>query len=788
MTKGITRPPELMTEEERAFHACRDPKALAATDQAGRTLLHIAAQTGKAAICRLYLNAGIDPSALDNAGRTAAELAKAAGYSSLSRSLENAIADYTSAPGAVQGSDCDRPLDVREQRALIAGDACVLDGLIAAKRLNARNVKGDAPLHLAAAGGHLLLCNRLFEAGADTTIRNDNGQTPADMASEAGHRQLADLLRTLNRKHPTLAVEPAQPAGETVGETSEAAALGLNDDFGDLEFDTEEDPAAFHARQGIDAAAATFVAIPASSGLRAGDAADEGDWELPGSLVKVRTTDTATAKAGENAAGGGDLAPDFSSPNGRSSRRPRKLKSTRFTIDEIACRRWVRAALAADEVDDQAIRDLIAECRGNHSPNELAANVRKVLAAAGLRIEETTEPFLQLPLHSLASADEDDLTEAMVATCTRSSVVPGSQAFSVDRATEERMVREISNFRHELLNAILDDSALLSAIVQRGGMVVDGEFPADAFTDLEIEMGDEGDIDAGFHENLTALREALEAGIAVGGRARRKALEALDELELSRSCLNDLAQGVGEKTGIAVGKLFAACDRSTEAFLVAHLPFARRETAKMALSDEDPEELFQEAYFAIRRAAERFDPDRGVRFYVYALFWIRQQIGRWRANNMSMIRVPVHRHELNAKIGAFRQAFSDEFYRDPTYSEISKHLDCEVKAIKSVELAFSKPLEFNQAMSNCPDGADSPEELARRHQSERLIRQEMEELDERQNEILRMRFGIGRDDDMTLEEIGQIYGVTRERIRQIEAKALKKLGHPGRARFLRELL
>jgi RNA polymerase primary sigma factor len=155
---------------------------------------------------------------------------------------------------------------------------------------------------------------------------------------------------------------------------------------------------------------------------------------------------------------------------------------------------------------------------------------------------------------------------------------------------------------------------------------------------------------------------------------------------------------------------------------------------------------------------------------------------------MSMIRVPVHRHELNAKIKAFREDFSDEFYRDPTYSEISKHLDCEVKAIKSIELAFSKPLEFDQVMSNCPDRADSPEELTRRHQSERLIRQEMEELDERQNEILRMRFGIGRDDDMTLEEIGQIYGVTRERIRQIEAKALKKLGHPGRARFLRELL
>lgn len=788
MTKEIRRPQELMTEEERAYHACRDPETLAATDHAGRTLLHVAAQTGKAAICRLYLNAGIDPSLLDNTGRTAAELARLAGYSSLSRSLENAIANYTAAPDVVLAKDCDRPLDVREQRALIAGDACVLDELIAAQRLNARNVKGDAPLHLAAAGGHLMLCNRLFEAGADTTAWNDNRQTPADMASEAGHRQLADLLRTLNREQPTPAVEAAQPAAGTASDCPDDLALGLNDDFGDLEFDIEEDPEAFHARQGIDAAGATFVAIPASSGLRVEDTADEGDWELPGSIVKVRTTEMATARAGEDDAGIGALAPNSSSPNGRSSRRPRKLESTRFTIDEIACRRWARAALAADEVDDQAIRNLISGCRGNHSPNELAANVRKVLTAAGLDTEETTKPLLRLPLDSIASTDEDDLTEALAAVCTRNSVVPGFQDFSVDRATEERMVREISNLRHELLNAILDDSELLLAIVQRGEMVVGGEVPADAFTDLDIEMGDESGIDAKFHENLTALRGALEVGIAVGGRARRRALDALDELELSRSCLNDLAQGIREKTWIAISQLLAACDLSTEAFLVAHLPFARRETAKMALSDEDPEELFQEAYFAIRRAAERFDPNRGIRFYVYALFWIRQQIGRWRANNRSLIRVPVHRHALNAKIDAFREVFFNEFHRDPTYEEISRHLDCDVKAIKLLEVAFSKPLKFDQVMADCPVIADSPEDRATRHQSERLIRQEMAELDERQNNILRMRFGIGRDDDRTLEEIGQIYGVTRERIRQIEATALKKLRHPGRGRYLRELL
>lgn len=115
MTPASTRSLELMTEEERAFHTCRDREMLSATDEAGRTLLHIAAQGGKAAICRLYLNAGINPSKVDNAGRTAADVAKLAGYASLSRSLENAIADQTAAAGPAPNTGCDHPLDVREQ-------------------------------------------------------------------------------------------------------------------------------------------------------------------------------------------------------------------------------------------------------------------------------------------------------------------------------------------------------------------------------------------------------------------------------------------------------------------------------------------------------------------------------------------------------------------------------------------------------------------------------------------------------------------------------------------------
>jgi RNA polymerase primary sigma factor len=786
MTPASTRSLELMTEEERAFHTCRDREMLSATDEAGRTLLHIAAQGGKAAICRLYLNAGIDPSKVDNAGRTAADLAKLAGYASLSRSLENAIGVISGASGPASISGYDHPLDVREQRALIAGDAEVLVGLISAKRLDSRNAKGDAPLHLAAAGGHLLLCSQLFEAGADTSSRNNNGQTAADMASEAGHRQLAEMLRGLNHERLEPGAQAEPPVAGAEGEYTDAPNPEI-DALGELDFDTEEEPVAFHARQGIDAVSATFVAIPSGSGLRAGDSADSEDWELPSSLVKVRATDHVADSATEKLAGATAGLPDFSSPNGRSSRRPRKLKSTRFAIDESACRRWVRDTLATGEADDQAIRDLVGECRGNQSPDELTVNVHKALAAAGIRTEESAEPFLQLPSPSTSFVDEDDLVEAIVAACTRNTVVPGRQVFSVDRATEERLVREISNARHELLNAILDNPALLAAIVLRGEQVLEGEIAVEAFTDLEIEVADDEDIDEEFSANLGILREAGETGISIGGRARRRAMDALDGLELARSCLNDLAQGSGERTGSTIGRLLAACDRSTETFLLAHLPFARRETAKMALPDEDPEELFQESYFALRRAVERFDPDRGVRFYLYALFWIRQQISRWRMNNMSLIRVPVHRYELNSKISAFREEFAGQFHCDPTDLEISEHLECEVKAIKSIALALSKPLEFHQVMSGRADAAESPEGLAAEHQSERLIRNKLNSLTPREEAIIRMRFGIGLRTDMTLEEIGEIYDVTRERIRQIEAKALRKLKHPTRSRLLEQL-
>lgn len=776
-----------MTEEERAFHASRDQEMLSSTDEGGRTLLHIAAQNGKAAICRLYLSAGIDPSKIDNAGRTAADMARLAGYASLSRSLENAIAEHAAMSASVPSPGCHHPLNVNEQRALIAGHTEILVDLISGNRLDSRNAKGDAPLHLAAAGGHLLLCSQLFEAGADTSSRNNNGQTPADMAVEAGHRQLAEMLRALNHRSLDAVARAGPPVAQAIGDCADARIPEIDDTLGELEFTTEEEPVAFHSRQEIDGVSSIFVAFPSKSGTRAGGSTDEENWELPPSLVKVRTSDHLADRADDSPAGSAANSPDFSYSNSRTRRRPRKLESTFFGIDEFACRLWVRSKLITGEADHQDVRELVGMCRGNHSSDELASNVSKVLEAAEIRTEHLIEPFLQLHSPSRTVVGEDVLVEAIVSACTRNAAVPGRQAFSVDRATEKRLVREISNARHELLNAILDEPALISAIVLRGEKVLEGEFAVDAFTDLEIEIAEGGNVDGEFSTNLETLREVQAAGVAVGGRSRRRAMEALDGLELCRSCLNDMVQGSVEKVRDAIGRLLAACDRSTETLLLAHLSFARRETARMALPGEDPEELFQEAYFALRRAVERFDPDRGVRLYIYALYWIRQQISRWRANSMSLIRVPVHRYELNSKINAFREEFEAQFYRDPTASEISQHIECEVKAIEAITLALSAPFEFDQVMSGHADTIESPEEIAAGHQLKRVVHSQLNSLTPREEAIIRMRFGIGLKSDMTLEEIGEIYDVTRERIRQIEAKALRKLKHPSRSRILAQL-
>lgn len=773
-----------MTDEERAYRASRDPAHLVEVDAAGRTHLHLAAISGRAAVCRIYLIAGCDPSARDNSGRTPADLAKAAGYAALARSLDvPPPSDKATVIGAMPARRS-QFLETIEQRGLVSGDEEIIAAIIADGRLGCRNPKGDTPLHLAAAGGHLAACHKLFEAGADPEARNDNKQTPAEMAAEAGHWELARLLGSSD---PTASVPAvanhSEPAVEAVTWQSVKDDPGLDL----IDFESVEEPAEYHARQQIAMVSAVFTAISPRSVMRSGGPEDNDDWDLPASLAKAGTGGSShyqTVRSPDV----GDAA-DFSySASNRRSRAPRKLKDTRFALPVEVAEDWAAKAVSAGIVDERAIRDLAEACRGNHDRAGIEVNLRKLVAAAGIHVIRDAEDFQPFPAVPLDLVDVSVLSEAILSACSRDAIVPGSGPFILDRGTEERILREIANAHRNLLDAILGNSGMLAEVVRRGELILAGELAADELTDLDLDPDDENNDAQGFAGNIEILRNTCEKGVESGGRSRRSAIQALDELEIRHDCLAGLAANQGKEAEDAIRKLMTICDRATEELVLTHLPFMRRETAKMAKADEDAEELFQEAYFGLRRASERFDPERGVRFYLYALLWIRQRISRWRADQGSLIRIPVHRAQVNTKIMTSAEEFERSHARSPTDLELAATTGLEAATIRSLAFALSDPIPFHRVGGSMRSHEEGPEVTVSRSQLAIVINRELDELPEREQSVIRMRFGIDRESEMTLEEIGQIYGVTRERIRQIEAKGLERLSHPGRRRVFQALL
>lgn len=774
-----------MTEEERAYRASREPANLVEVDAAGRSHLHLAAMSGKAAICRIYVAAGCDPSTRDNSGRTAADLAKAAGYASLARSLEAMLVQPDATGIPKQAASRPELLDAAEQRGLVSGDERVIAAIIADGRIGCRNPKGDTPLHLAAAGGHLIASNALFEAGADPEARNDAKQTPAEMAAESGY---LDLARLLGGSEPEAAAPSPFPSPPIVLQPEVKELQPIADAGVDLiDFDAIVEPAEYYARQPNGTVSAIFTAISPRFGMRSGGPEENDDWELPASLAKAGAAGSSQFQASRPP----DLddAADFShSSASRRSRRPRKLRDTRIALSEDLAETWAAEALATGMVDEQAVRDLVGACRGNPSRTDLEANVRKVLAAAGIHVIRDAGDFRPFPDAALDLIDVTVLSDAIVAACTRNAVVPGSGPFILDRATEERILREIANARRHLLDGILDTPGVLAEVVRRGELVLAGELAPDEFTDLDIDPdADDGDADD-FPDNIDILRNAVQGGVESGGRARRNAIQALEKLEIRQDCLVGLAASQGEAAEGLIRRLMSTCDRATEELVLTHLAFMRRETAKMAKADEDAEELFQEAYFGLRRASERFDPERGLRFYLYALLWIRQRISRWRADQGSSIRVPVHRVQLNAKIATHAEEFERSHLRSATDFELAAATGFDAATIRSLRFALSDPVPLHQVEGAIASRAEGQDEIISRAQLASIISRELNDLPARAEAVIRMRFGIGLKSDMTLEEIGKIYSVTRERIRQIEAKSLQTLAHPSRRRVWRGLL
>ncbi len=205
-------------------------------------------------------------------------------------------------------------------------------------------------------------------------------------------------------------------------------------------------------------------------------------------------------------------------------------------------------------------------------------------------------------------------------------------------------------------------------------------------------------------------------------------------------------------------------------------------------------DLIQEGNLGLMKAVDRFDYRLGNKFSTYATWWIRQSITRAIADKAKSIRVPVHMVESLNKLSKEAKTFQRLYGHEPSHSELSEHTGMPVQAVvKMLKIIEDEPVSLEMLMEDNPLIIESIKDTDEQNPVEEINRAALQDqvyqvlctLTPREEKVLRMRFGIGEKREHTLEEIGQDFEVTRERIRQIEGKAMRKLRHPSRSKKLK---
>jgi RNA polymerase primary sigma factor len=287
---------------------------------------------------------------------------------------------------------------------------------------------------------------------------------------------------------------------------------------------------------------------------------------------------------------------------------------------------------------------------------------------------------------------------------------------------------------------------------------------------------------------------------------RTKLLTAEQEVELSKRIEAGLfaEEKLGQDQVLepelrADYQVIAAEGRAAKAHLLeANLrlvvSIAKRYTGRgMAFLD-----LIQEGNLGLIRAVEKFDYTKGYKFSTYATWWIRQAITRAMADQARTIRIPVHMVEVINKLGRIQRELLQDLGREPTPEELAKEMDITPEKVLEIQQYAREPISLDQTIGDEGDSQlgdfieDSEAVVAVDAVSFSLLQDQLQQvlqtLSEREAGVVRLRFGLTDGQPRTLDEIGQVYGVTRERIRQIESKTMSKLRHPSRSQVLRDYL
>jgi RNA polymerase primary sigma factor len=304
---------------------------------------------------------------------------------------------------------------------------------------------------------------------------------------------------------------------------------------------------------------------------------------------------------------------------------------------------------------------------------------------------------------------------------------------------------------------------------------------AGSFDPVRMYLKEIGKVSLLTADDEKALARRIEAGLQAAERLEAKADEPMSAEVLASE------QAIVEDGELARRQL-------TEANLRLVVSIAKRYVGRgMVLLD-----LVQEGNLGLMRAVEKFDHTKGFKFSTYATWWIRQAITRAIADQARTIRIPVHMVETMNKVLRIQRQMLQELGREPTVEEVARKVDMTPDKVREIQRISQEPLSLETPVGEEDDSylgdfvadesAVSPDSAAERERLKVEIEMALNELNPREQQVMRLRVGLDDGQVRTLEEVGREFGVTRERIRQIESKTISKLKHPTRSQRLRDFL